>query len=119
MHELSLCQAICESVARYADGREVRRVDVRVGYLRQVVPESLHMAWELLTEHTNLGGAELVIEHVPAVVLCSACGAETTLDWPVLMCGACERTEVGLRSGEELDIVSIDVAAPDQVERVR
>lgn len=119
MHELSLCQAICESVARYADGREVRRVDVRVGYLRQVVPESLHLAWELLTEETNLGGAELVIEHVPAVVTCGACGADTTLDWPVLVCGTCERTEVALRSGEELDIVSIDVAVADPGERVR
>lgn len=118
MHELSLCQAICESVARYADGRDVRRVDVRIGHMRQVVPESLHLAWELLTEHTNLGGCELVIEHVPAVVRCEICGADTTLDWPVLMCGACERTDVALRSGEELDIVSIEVAMPDPTERV-
>ena len=108
---MSLCQAICATVDARADGRPVRRVDVRIGYLRQVVPDSLQFSWEMLTAGTDLEHCELAIEHVPAVVRCRACSAETTLDWPVLACSSCEGHDVELISGEELQIVSIDVAA--------
>jgi hydrogenase nickel incorporation protein HypA/HybF len=110
MHELSIAQAICDTVVDRAGGRPVRRVDVRIGHLRQVVPDSLLFAWEMLTEGSDLAGSELVVEHVPAVVRCRVCGADTTLDWPVLACAACESLDVELRSGEELQLVSIDVA---------
>ena len=110
VHELSLCQAILEHVEARSDGRPVRQVDVRIGHLRQVVPDSLQFSWEMLTEGTDLDGVELVVEHVPAVVRCRACGADTTLDLPVLACATCEGLDVELRSGEELDLASIDVA---------
>jgi hydrogenase nickel incorporation protein HypA/HybF len=41
VHELSLCEAIVGVVKPYADGRHVDVVRVRIGALRQVVPESL------------------------------------------------------------------------------
>ena len=75
MHELSLCQAILEHVEARAGERAVRRVHVRIGYLRQVVPDSLLFSWEMLTESSDLAGCELVVEHVPAVVHCAACAA--------------------------------------------
>ena len=108
MHELSLCEAIVATVGRYAGGRPVCRVNVRIGYLRQVAPDSLQFSWGLLTDATDLAGCELVLEHVPAVVACTVCGAETTLDWPVLMCGGCGAHDVQLLSGEEFLIESID-----------
>jgi hydrogenase nickel incorporation protein HypA/HybF len=63
-----------------------------------------------LTENTSLAGCELVIDHVPAVVHCQSCGTDTTLDWPILLCGSCDGTDVTLISGEEFLIVSIDRA---------
>ncbi len=110
MHELSLCEAIADSVARHASGRPVRRVSVQIGYLRQVVPESMSFCWEILTDGSDLAGCELEIEHVPAVVACRACGEVTTLDLPVLLSASCGSGEVQLESGEELLLVSIDVA---------
>lgn len=110
MHELSLCQAILEHVEARSNGRPVRQVDVRIGHLRQVVPDSLQFSWQMLTEGTDLDGVELVVEHVPAVVRCCSCGADTTLDLPVLACATCEGLDVELLSGEELDLASIDVA---------
>jgi len=41
MHELALASAVVEAVERHADGRRVLAVHLRVGRLRQVVPESL------------------------------------------------------------------------------
>jgi hydrogenase nickel incorporation protein HypA/HybF len=40
VHELSLCEAIAGVVKPHAGGRHVDVVRVRIGALRQVVPES-------------------------------------------------------------------------------
>jgi hydrogenase nickel incorporation protein HypA/HybF len=109
VHELALCEALAGRVAEHADGRSVTLVQVRIGHLRQVVPESLSFAWELLTARSELDGARLEIEHVPAVVECSACGAETCLDLPVLLCGTCGASDVELRSGDEFSIRAIEL----------
>lgn len=119
MHELAICQALCETVDRKAAGRVVRRVDVRIGHLRQVVPDSLQLSWEMLTTGTHLEGCDLVIEHVPAVVRCRSCESETTLDWPILACASCEGHDVELLTGEELLVASIDVADEQAEQEVR
>lgn len=111
MHELALCEAIADSVARRAAGRPVRRAAVQVGHLRQVVPESLLFYWDLSVDGTALAGCALEVEHVEAVIGCRTCGARTTLDLPVLVCGACDGTDVVLEQGEEFVLVSIDVVA--------
>jgi hydrogenase nickel incorporation protein HypA/HybF len=109
VHELSVCQAIVDTVAQHAAGPRVRRVNVRIGYLRQVVPNSLLFAWEVLTDGADLAGCELAVEHVPAVVECAACGERTPLEWPVLVCGGCGAVDVALITGEEFQIQSMDV----------
>jgi hydrogenase nickel incorporation protein HypA/HybF len=108
VHELSMCEAIARKVIDRADGRRVARVVVRIGYLRQVVPDAMTFSWELLTASTELEGAGLEIEHVPAVVECLGCGALTTLEAPVLACAACGSMDVNLRSGDELLLVSFE-----------
>ncbi|HVA10399.1 MAG TPA: hydrogenase maturation nickel metallochaperone HypA [Acidimicrobiales bacterium] len=109
MHELSLCEAILRSTSKHADGRRVTKITVRIGHLRQVVPESLLFSWEVLTDSTDMKGCELLIEQVPAVIECEDCGAHTTLDMPILSCGWCAGFKVRLLSGEEMLIVSIDL----------
>ncbi len=109
MHELSICNAIASTAAKHADGRPVTQVRVQIGHLRQVVPDALQLSWEVVSSTTDLKNAELVIEQVPAVVECLDCGAHTTLDFPILLCGACDGFDVRLLSGEELLVVSIDL----------
>ncbi|MGP0030740.1 MAG: hydrogenase maturation nickel metallochaperone HypA [Acidimicrobiales bacterium] len=109
MHELSIARAIVDSTTRHAGGRPVTAVTVRIGHLRQVVPDALQFNWDVLTDHGELQECVLVIEEVPAVVECRACGARTTLGLPVLSCGACESFDVTLLSGEEFLIASMDV----------
>lgn len=110
MHELSLCEAIAATVVKHAGGRAAAGVVVRVGYLRQVVPDALSFCWAMLTEGTDLDGCGLEIEQVPAVIRCAGCGAETTLDVPLMICAACEGDDVTLLSGEELQVVSLDLS---------
>jgi len=113
---LAVGQAIIDTVERRAEGRPVERVLVRIGYLRQVVPDSLQFSWQLLVDGTDLEGCELEIDHVPAVVACTTCDALTTLALPVLACATCGSFDVELRSGEEFMIASMDLASPSSRE---
>ncbi len=109
MHELAMCAAIAETVSRHAEGSEVRAVNVEIGHLRQVVPDTLQFCWSLHTEGTGLEGAALVVDHLPAVVRCRSCGAATELAEPLLVCGTCTGSDVELTGGDELSIVSVDL----------
>jgi hydrogenase nickel incorporation protein HypA/HybF len=110
MHELSIADAVVTIASRHAAGRKVTRVDVRVGHLRQVVPDSLAFAFELLAADTELEGAELVIEEVPARVRCKACAAETTLEAFPAHCAACGGFDVEVIGGDELLVESLELA---------
>jgi hydrogenase nickel incorporation protein HypA/HybF len=109
MHELSIADAVVTIASRHAAGRRVTRVDVKVGHLRQVVPDSLTFAFELVAARTELEGAELVIEEVPATVRCRPCAAETTLQQFPAHCTACGSFDVELEGGDELLVDSIEL----------
>ena len=109
MHELSIAEAVARIADAHADGRTVRRVELRVGHLRQVVPSALEFAFQLVTQGTALDGAELVIEDVPAEGLCGSCGARTTMDGFPLSCSRCGSLEVEVVAGEELEVDSLEL----------
>jgi hydrogenase nickel incorporation protein HypA/HybF len=102
VHELSVSAAVVDTAVRHAAGRKVTHVHLRVGALRQVVPDSLAFAFVLVAEGTVAEGAELMLEEVPAAGVCRACGEESELrDFP-LACAACGSLDVELVRGEEL-----------------
>ena len=110
MHEMSLCEAIAGAVNRHAGGQPVTSVLVRIGHLRQVVPDALRFSWEMITTGSDLEGCVLEIESVPATVACRACGKTTTLDMPIVGCGECFSRDVELLTGEEFAVVSLELA---------
>jgi hydrogenase nickel incorporation protein HypA/HybF len=110
VHELSICEAILHKIEANAEGRSVTAVTVKIGHLRQVVPDALRFSWEVVTDSTDHRGAQLQIDHVPAVVECHNCGQRTTLDLPILSCSGCESFEVTLISGDEFQLVSMDLS---------
>lgn len=110
MHELSLCASIVEIVERARQGRPVETVHVRVGQLRQVVPETLVHCWRLVTEATPLAGSALVVDHVPVVVRCRGCGSRTEVaELLLLACVACGSGRVTVVCGEEFLVTSLEV----------
>jgi hydrogenase nickel incorporation protein HypA/HybF len=102
MHELSIAEAIADVATRHAKRRRVVRVEVRVGHLRQLVPDSLHFAFGLVTQGTALDGAELAITQVPVVGRCRDCDEEIAMDDFPLCCVRCEGLDVEVLAGEEL-----------------
>lgn len=110
MHELSICRSIADIVSRHAAGRSVSTVRVRIGQLRQVVPETLVYCWSLVSEDTPLDGSRLEVESVPAAIRCRGCDHRRVLDAPILACDACGSRDVEIVSGEEFLVTSLDLA---------
>jgi hydrogenase nickel incorporation protein HypA/HybF len=102
MHELSIADAIVRIACTHAGERRIETVEVKVGHLRQVVPDSLAFAFLLVAEGTVAEGAELVLEEVPAAGVCRDCRVESELPSFPLACTACGSLDVELVRGEEL-----------------
>ena len=110
MHELSICGSIADIVSRRAGGRPVRVINVRVGQLRQVVPDTLAYCWDLVCAETPLEGSRLAVESVPARLRCRDCETEAEVgDLPVFICASCGATSTEVVAGEELLITSVDL----------
>lgn len=113
MHELSIVEsvvdAVTETAARYP-GAQVKSVKLRVGVLAAVVRESLEFCWELATVGTPLAGAALVVNSVPIVLHCAACGQDAEIDGvQSFRCPNCGELAADLRQGRELEIESIEI----------
>jgi hydrogenase nickel incorporation protein HypA/HybF len=108
MHELSLSSAIVNTVAKHARGRPVSVVSLRVGALRQVVPDTLGFYFEFVARDTVCAGARLEQELVPARLRCGACEREWELDLPLFVCEGCGRA-AEVVAGNEFEVESIEV----------
>src|SRR4051794_14982899 len=109
MHELSLSGAIVNTVTKHADGRRVSVVSLRVGRLRQVVPDTLDFYFEFVARGTVCEGARLELEVVPARLRCSACEHDWGIEIPAFRCPQCGSGAVEVASGNEFEVESIDV----------
>jgi hydrogenase nickel incorporation protein HypA/HybF len=110
MHELSLSGAIVNTVVKHAEGRPVSLVSLRVGALRQVVPDTLEFYFEFVSKGTVCEGARLQQELIPARLRCANCEREWTIDMPIFMCPGCGSAgRVEVASGEEFEVESIEV----------
>lgn len=110
MHELALCGSIADIVTRRAGARPVETVHLRIGQLRQVVPDTLAYCWELVTASTPLAGCELAIERVAARLRCERCATEFEMgDEPSFRCPQCRDIAVQVVAGEEFVVTSMDV----------
>ena len=117
MHEMGIVLQIVEiaTASLPADLGEARvaRVNLKIGKLAAVVPESLRFCFDVAVKDTPLAGADLIIEEIPVVARCKDCHAQWTIYEPVFICKACESGSLEILSGRELDIESIEVVEED------
>jgi len=113
MHEMGIAMQIVEiavaSIPADFKNPRVARVNLKVGKLAAVVPESLHFCFQIAVQDTPLRDADLNIEEIPLRVRCTDCNVEWTAHEPVFVCRKCNGGSVEMLSGRELDITSIEV----------
>ncbi|MGD9056061.1 MAG: hydrogenase maturation nickel metallochaperone HypA [Desulfobacterales bacterium] len=118
MHEMGIALQIVEiaTASLPADLGEARvaAVNLKIGKLAAVVPESLRFCFEVAIKDTPLVGAKLAIEEIPVVAKCNACDARWTIDTPVFVCQKCQSGSLEILSGRELDIDSIEVVEEEK-----
>lgn len=113
MHEMGIALQIVEiaiaSLPTDLGNARVTQVNLKIGKLAAVVPESLRFCFDVAIKDTPLAGAKLVIEEVPVVASCKDCNARWTIEEPVFICQTCQSGSLEILSGRELDIESIEI----------
>ena len=109
MHELAIAESVVQIASRHADGRQVTKVYLKVGHLRQVVPSALAFSFELVAQGTPVEGAELEMEEIPVTGKCRECGAESRLERFPLQCMTCGGFDLEILQGEELYVESLEL----------
>ncbi len=113
MHELGIAQQLLETTLDAARREGAARVDVvrvRIGALSGVVEEALRFAFESLIDGTPAASARLEIETVPVRCYCATCDTEFAAAPLDYVCPACGAPSGEVRSGRELNLVSIEVS---------
>jgi len=109
VHELAIAESVIDAVTQRLPGAKVTCVHLEIGALSGVMADSIRFCFDMATEGTGMEGARLEISEPPAECRCRACGAEFQPDSPVVLC-PCGSPDVAVLSGEQLKIVSVQVA---------
>ena len=117
MHEMGIAIEVIKiataSIPVDAPHARVARVNLSIGKLAAVIPDSLRFCFGMAARDTPLAGAELIIEEIPVRIRCQDCHATRTVAKPVFQCQKCGSDSVTVISGQELDIRSIEIEADD------
>ena len=114
MHEFSICERIVEAVLGelsrlHPAPKRLCKVRVVVGRLHQIVPESLTLAYKLLTRETAAEGSEMELVQAPVVGKCRSCGWSGDIHLPNFCCAVCGMLDVELVQGKELYLEHLEV----------
>jgi len=112
MHELSIATSLVETASRSAEANGAKRVvglNVRLGSLCGVEPESLSFCFPIAARETVCEGAELRLEIVPASGTCGKCGKETEVHDLLAPCPACGEWPLSVAGGREMALESLEV----------
>lgn len=116
MHELSICQALMDEVARVARERRARRVlsvTVRIGPLSGAEPGLLESAFPLASAGTLAADSRLIVERAEVRVRCLECGEESQAQPTRVVCGRCGGWRVRVLRGEEMLLTSVELECDD------
>ena len=102
------------AVADEHGARRVDEVEVEVGVMRLIVPESLDMAFAVLAEGTAADGAKLTITEVPLTAKCLGCDAEFAAELDDFTCPDCGEADVDIVGGNDIILKSVACWSEDE-----
>ncbi len=82
MHEMPVTQALLNMALQHADGQRVTDIYLQVGMMSAIVPESVEVFFDYLSQGTLAEGATLHFERLPIKMACLDCGQQADLiEW--------------------------------------
>jgi len=113
MHELAICQSLMRQVERIAlehEAQSVISIVIGMGPLSGVEAQHLKNAYSIASADTLAENAKLIIEFLPLRVKCNQCGSESDALPNKLVCKQCGDWRTRLISGDELLLMSVELA---------
>ena len=112
MHEMSIAQSLFDILREEMvknNAKTLRSVKLRIGELSAIVPDSLSFCFQVMTQGTDMEGAELIMDIIPLEGMCNSCGKSFEIKGYAFKCPHCEGTEIETVSGQDLSIVEMVV----------
>ena len=113
MHEMGIAteivRIVTESIPADIVDPKVARINLKVGKLAAVVPQSLQFCFEMAAKDSPAEGAELHIEEIGVSARCNACGHLWEINEPAFQCPECNGGSLEMLTGRELDIDTIEL----------
>ena len=115
MHELPVINSILAVVLKHAAANQVRKIVtiyLQVGALSDLEDTWMQQYFDHLSKGGVAEGAKLMIERIPAVTRCSACGFDYELnikDGVKPVCPSCGGDKHNLVTGREYYIKNMEV----------
>ena len=112
MHEMSIVQSLIEIIkeemAKNA-ALKLKSARLQIGQMSAIVPDALDFCFSVITEGTELEGAELIMDMVPLKGVCRKCASEFDIIEYAFTCPTCGGSEIETLSGHELALIEIEV----------
>jgi len=112
MHEMSIALAIIDAVeakAREEGAGKISGIDLLIGKLAGIEPESLAFCFSAAAKGTMAEEAVLAIEESEGVAQCGECGLKFPVAFYYAECPACRSFFVNIVSGKEFVIQSMTI----------
>ncbi len=116
MHELALTETLLRAALTHAEQAGARRllaVNLSIGQLSEITPDSIQFYWEFISRGTLGEGARLNFEALPTVWRCDECEQTFVAPLEPPTCPACNSREVRPQDGDAVQLVSLDIEMED------
>ena len=113
MHEMGIAHQIIQiavdAIPADTENCKINAVNVEIGTLSAIVPDSLSFCFEIGAKGTPCAEAELIITIVPAVMKCNDCNTEWNVDEIAFQCQSCQSINIQMIKNCDIDIISINI----------
>jgi hydrogenase nickel incorporation protein HypA/HybF len=119
MHELSIAESLIDVARQHLPpAAQPRTITVHAGPLRAIEPDAMEWAWRAATEKTEFASTKLDLVELPWRLHCLTCRRDWDADHMNAAC-ACGSTNARPIGGDELQLMSMDVAEAQTTENLK
>ena len=112
MHEMSIAEGILDvalDTLRQHDASVIHSVQLDLGLMSGVEPDSLLFCWEAVTKGTAAEGSRIEINTIPIEGKCLDCDKTFPVETYKFICPYCDSHFVQTIGGRELQVTSMDI----------